>query len=182
MSTNNPGGSSPSPYDPSGSGQQPASPYEPGQAPQQPAPPYGSGQQPASPYEPGQAPAQPASPYQQSPYQQQPGATPYPAAPGYPAQYGGQPFPKNDLGVWALVLGIVSIVMCGFVAGIPAVIVGNKARHAVRNGEADNDGMALAGVITGWIGTALSILVIVFYTIIIAIGVSGGFDSSPSGY
>lgn len=160
MSTNNPGGPSPSPYDPSGSGQQPASPYQPGQAPQQPA----------SPYE------------QQSPYQQQAGATPYPAAPGYPAQYGGQPFPKNDLGVWALVLGIVSIVMCGFFAGIPAIIVGNKSRQAVRNGEADNDGMALAGIITGWIGTAISILVIVFYVIIIAIGVSGGFDSSPSDY
>ncbi|RPF21131.1 DUF4190 domain-containing protein [Myceligenerans xiligouense] len=167
MSTNTPG-DQPSPYDPSGSGQQPPSPYEPGQAPQQPASPY---------EQPGQTPP-PASPYQQSPYQQQPGATPYPAAPGYPAQYGGQPFPKNDLGVWALVLGIISIVMCGFLAGIPAIIVGNKARQAVRNGEADNDGMGLAGIITGWIGTVISILVIAFYVIVIFIGVSGGFESS----
>jgi hypothetical protein len=163
MSTNTPGGPSPSPYDPSGSGQQqpqqPASPYEPGQAPQQPAPPY----------------------QQQSPYQQQPAATPYPAAPGYPAQYGGQPFPKNDLGVWALVLGIVSIVMCGFVAGIPAVIVGGKARQAVRNGEADNDGLALGGIITGWVGIGLSVLIIAIYVIMFAaIGASGGFDSTST--
>lgn len=161
MSTNNPGGQPPSPYEPPGSGQQPASPYEPGQAPP-----------PASPYQ------QPASPYQQqaSPYQQT-GATPYPAAPGYPAQYGGMPFPKNDLAVWSLVLGIISIAVgCGLLAGIPAIIVGNKARQAVRNGQADNDGMALGGIITGWIGTVLSIFVIIIYGIIIAVGVSGGFD------
>lgn len=179
MSTNNPGGPSPSPYDPPGSGEQPPSPYEPGQG--QTPPPASPYESPASPY---QSPQQPASPYQPSPYPQQPGGSPYPAAPGYPAPYGGQPFPKNNLGVWALVLGIISIVFpgCGVLAGVPAIIVGSKGRQAVRSGEADNDGLALAGVVTGWIGTAIGVLVIVFYIIVIAVGVSGGFDSSGSGY
>ncbi|WP_460753550.1 DUF4190 domain-containing protein [Myceligenerans cantabricum] len=147
-------------------GPDPQSPY--GQQPNE--------QQPPSPYETGGAPAQqPASPYQQQ------GASPYPAAPAYQGQYMGQPYPKNSLGVWAMVLGIVSIVMCGFFAGIPAVVVGAKARRAVREGEADNDGMALAGVITGWIGTGLSVLLIVFYVVVFSLAVSQG-DASYSTY
>lgn len=157
MSTNSPG-DQPPPY------------YEGGEVPQT-QPSSSSGQQPASgppsPY--GQpAPYGQPSPYgQQSPYgqmspYQQPGMS-YPQAGGYPAVYGGQPFPKNNLGVWALVLGCLSITTCGLFTGIPAVIVGYKGRRAVRDGEADNDGLSLAGIITGWISIGLGALVVLFY-------------------
>ena len=100
---------------------------------------------------------------------------PYPGAyaPGYPG-YGYAPYgyPKNSYAVWALVLGIVSLVSCGFLTGIPAIIVGNNAKKAAAVGEADNPGMATAGVVTGWIGTALSALGLVAYLAWIVVAVT----------
>ena len=89
---------------------------------------------------------------------------PPPAAPP-PAPGGYEPYPQNSLGVWSLVLGIVSLVMCGLFTGIPAIIVGNKAKAAVRAGQANNEGLATGGVITGWIGTILSVLGLVIWVI-----------------
>ncbi|MFI2364914.1 DUF4190 domain-containing protein [Promicromonospora sp. NPDC019610] len=122
------------------------SPYDP---PQQP-PEQG---QPATPA-PGSVPGQPA-PYQQAPYGQQPYGEQQPvyAQGGQPAY--GAPLPKNSLGVWSLVLGILSVLGCGLLTGIAAIITGTKSRQAQREGLADNGGMGLAGLIMGWIGTVL---------------------------
>ncbi|KQY25374.1 hypothetical protein ASD16_08180 [Cellulomonas sp. Root485] len=151
--------------------------------PNEPQNPYGSGD-PQPPQDPGGAPQYPAAP---PPYSQGPAAPPpYPGAgaPQYPsaAPYGsapsgyGQPgggygavYPKNSLAVWSLVLGIVSFVLsCGFLTGIPAVIVGNNAKKAVARGEANNGGMATAGVILGWIAIALSVLGIILFAVLFA--------------
>ncbi|HEV6952122.1 MAG TPA: DUF4190 domain-containing protein [Promicromonospora sp.] len=73
--------------------------------------------------------------------------------------------PRNNLGVWSLVLGIASVVLAlGAVTGVPAIIVGNQARRAVRAGEADNEGMALTGVVLGWVS-----LVILAGVVVVAI-------------
>lgn len=70
-------------------------------------------------------------------------------------------YPRNNLGVWSLVLGIASIVLLlGVLTGIPAIIVGNQGRRAVRAGEADNEGTALAGVVLGWLSIAVLLFVI----------------------
>ncbi len=125
----------------------------------------------ASPY-PGQTPygEQPAYPGQQPAYPGQapsyPGQTPYPGA-GYQQAYG---YPKNSLAVWSLVLGIVGFFICSFFTGIPAIIVGSRAKKAVRAGEANNGGMATAGIVIGWITVGLAILTIVAFTIIGATG------------
>jgi len=100
-----------------------------------------------------------------------PAGAPYGAQPQYPGQqypgqqypagaYGAPPYyPKNNLAIWSLVLGIASFVLsCGFFTGIPAVIVGNAAKRAVAEGQADNDGMATAGIILGWVAIALSVI------------------------
>ncbi|MDZ7732591.1 MAG: DUF4190 domain-containing protein [Acidimicrobiia bacterium] len=57
----------------------------------------------------------------------------------------------------SLVLGIVALVSCGPVTGIPALYLGNMARREIREsgGRDESDGLALAGMITGGIGTAL---------------------------
>lgn len=65
---------------------------------------------------------------------------------------------KNNLGLWAMILGIVSLVCCGLFAGIPAVILGNKSKQAVAAGLANNGSMATAGIIMGWISIAFSII------------------------
>ncbi|MFC8797992.1 DUF4190 domain-containing protein [Promicromonospora sp. NPDC057138] len=117
----------------------------------------------------------PQQPYQQQPYQQ-PYEQPYQQDPGnqlgqyqaQPPQYGTPyeytaPPEKNALGVWSLVLGILSVVMLfsclvGFLAAIPALITGYLSRKAQREGLANNGGLALGGIITGWVTIGLTIL------------------------
>lgn len=151
------------PQDPYATGGQPAQPDS--GAPQPPAeprypaaPPYGTPPvQPAQPAQPAQ-PGYPAAPQYGAP---QYGATPYPAAPQYaaaPGYAGGYAYPKNSLAVWSLVLAILGMVLCGLFTGIPAVIIGNNAKRAVAAGEANNGGLATAGVVVGWIAIALSVI------------------------
>ncbi|GEA90053.1 DUF4190 domain-containing protein [Cellulomonas cellasea] len=149
----------------------------------------------AQPYAQGQpGAAQPAAqPYARQYAQGQPYAgQPYPGQP-YPGQpYPGQPYapayvyPKNQLGVWSLVLGIVGIVVgCVFVTGIPAVILGNNAKRAVAAGEANNLGMAQAGIVLGWISIALGVVALGF-VVLYVVGVAGvlglSFLSNGTGY
>jgi len=162
------------PQNPYGSNepQQPQPPQQPQYgAPQ--APQYGAPQAPQ--YGAPQAPqyGAPQAPQYGAP---QYGASPYPAAPQYGAgAYGYAGTAQNSLGVWSLVLGILSIVLCGLFAGIPAIIVGNRSKRAVAAGQANNGGMATAGVILGWISVALSALGIIFW--IIAIAATNGSSS-----
>lgn len=129
--------------------------------------------QPQDPYQPGegggdqygQPPQYGGTPQYGAP--QDPGA----GYPNYPSAPAGQPYaqtpmygyPKNNLAVISLVLGIVGLVLCGFVAGIPAVIVGNNAKKAVARGEANNGGMATAGIVLGWISIAWGIITIILF-------------------
>ena len=106
----------------------------------------------------------------------QPGyGTPPPGAqPGFPPpsygspQFGMPPPPagnRNGFGVAALVLGILSLVtwflFVGGLFGVIAVVLGVIGRGRAKRGEANNGGMALAGLITGAVGVLLTILVIV---------------------
>lgn len=63
---------------------------------------------------------------------------------------------KNSLGVWALVLGILSLVCCGLVAGVPAIILGNMSKKAGAEGTATNGNLGNVGFILGIVGTALT--------------------------
>lgn len=130
---------------------EPQDPYAAGDKPEQPTTPSGSqyGAPSAPQYPQGGA----GSGYPQAPQ--------YGNAPAYGGGYGGT-YPKNNLGVWALVLGLVSFFVCSIVTGIPAIIVGNKGRKAAAAGEANNGGLALAGVILGWISVAFFVLTIIW--------------------
>ncbi|MER6467757.1 DUF4190 domain-containing protein [Streptomyces collinus] len=82
-----------------------------------------------------------------------PGIPAYPAAAGY-GWPGMQPQPNNGMGTAALVLGILSVVgFCAWplaiVMAILAVVLGSLGRAKARRGEADNPGVALAGIICG---------------------------------
>jgi hypothetical protein len=157
-------------------------------------PPYGQPypdlQQPA-PQQPDQQPYQqgPYQPYQQ-PYQQGPAYHPgQPQPVHYGAPYGyAAPPEKNALGVWSLVLGILSIVMffsclVGFLAAIPAVITGHLSRKAQKEGLANNGGLALGGLITGWVTIGLTALVIIGAAILFSIPeFREGFFSDSDSY
>ena len=62
-------------------------------------------------------------------------------------------------------LGIVSLLCCGIVTGIIALVLGYLARNEIKasGGAVGGDGMALAGMITGGIGIVLSIIWIPIY-------------------
>ncbi|MFE3829300.1 DUF4190 domain-containing protein [Streptomyces sp. NPDC059092] len=86
----------------------------------------------------------------------------YPNAPysGY-GQTGWQQAPSNGMGITALVLGILAVVtFCfwgiGIILGVLALIFGFVGRGRAQRGEANNAGMALAGIILGAIGTLIS--------------------------
>ena len=98
------------------------------------------------------------------------------AQPGY---YGAMAATqRNDLGVWSLILGILSLISFGILTGIPAIIVGNKSKAAVARGEANNPGMGTAGVVMGWISVAFIGLGVLFFVGIMVIGIAASTTSS----
>lgn len=124
--------------------------YPPPNVPGAPAP---GGPPPGYPY--GYPPAAPG-------YGPYPGAYPPPPMP-YGDQYPGMPTAmRNGLGVAALVLGILGVFpgafLCGLgiLLGAVAIVLGVAGRRRVARGEANNGGVALAGMITGGVAVVAS--------------------------
>ena len=80
-----------------------------------------------------------------------------PVGPGPMAPYQGyypqvaQTPPTNGLAVGAMVCGILEIFTLGF-AAVPAVILGHVARAQIRQTGERGDGMAVAGLVLGYMG------------------------------
>ena len=72
----------------------------------------------------------------------------------------------------AMVLGIVGLVGCGIVAGIPAIILGKQAQREIdaSNGWLTGRGMATAGIVLGWIEVGIAILAAVIVVLVFALG------------
>lgn len=88
-----------------------------------------------------------------------------PPAGGYAAPV--RSLPRNDLAVWSLVLGLLGVLAgCLFFTGVPAIVLGYSARRAVARGEADNEGMATAGIVLGWVATALGAVALVLVVLL----------------
>jgi hypothetical protein len=104
---------------------------------------------------------------------------PAPPPPGPPGGYGYQAGPKtNGLAIASLVLGIAGLVFyaCG-VPSVLALVFGYMSR-----GQIDRDpqnqggrGMALAGIIMGWIGVAIFVI---FWVVIIVIAATTDNNNS----
>ncbi|MBI2346252.1 MAG: DUF4190 domain-containing protein [Deltaproteobacteria bacterium] len=76
----------------------------------------------------------------------------------------------------ALVLGILSLICCGFIAGIPAIILGRSEMTAIREGRSPIAGEAVAkiGYVLGIIGTVLTCLALMAYAILFVLGIGAG--------
>jgi hypothetical protein len=80
--------------------------------------------------------------------------------------------PTNGLAVAALVCGIAQFFV-GFTF-IPAIICGHMARRQIRLTGEGGDGMAIAGLILGYIGGALIVGAVLLFIVLAAVVVSSG--------
>lgn len=101
-----------------------------------------------------------------SPYSGVQNAGPYPPVPGYAP--GG--VVNSGLAIASMVCGILSVVtfcLYGGIIGIPAVICGHMALNQIRNSPHPmaGRGMAIAGLVTGYLGILAIISMIAFFVI-----------------
>lgn len=108
-------------------------------------------------------PPPPHEPQDPQPYGQFP-----PPPPGYPMQP-GMPYPyyvprrTNGLAIASMVLGILWIYWIG---SILALIFGYIARQQIKERNEDGNGMAIAGIVLGWIGIAVLVIVILLFFVL----------------
>jgi hypothetical protein len=115
----------------------------------------------------GQAPqfGQPPAYGQQPPAYGQPAPYGQPQPYGQPGPYGQAPYPypgqsagTNGMAIASMVLGILWLYWIG---SILALIFGYVARKQIRERHQGGDGMAIAGIVLGWIGIGTLVLFII---------------------
>ena len=74
---------------------------------------------------------------------------------------------NNALAIVSLVCGVAQVMLWPL-ATIPAVVLGHVARHQIRRTGEQGAGLALAGLILGWIGVGFALLAIVGIVLIVA--------------
>lgn len=75
--------------------------------------------------------------------------------------------PRNEVGVASLLVGIVALMTCWLLIGVPfgiaAVITGDVGRRRVQRGEANNPRIALAGMVLGAVAIVAGLAAIGYY-------------------
>lgn len=139
---------------------------------QYPQPPQPPPEQSLPPYAPN--PPQPPPQYPNPPYPNSPPAYGYYTPPYQPVVRGPQ---TSTFAIASLVTSLVSWFIIPFIGGIVAVVLGHIARNEIRksNGTISGGGMALAGLIIGYIQIALTIIGIAIIIWIVVI-----FASNPN--
>ena len=76
---------------------------------------------------------------------------------------------SSGLAIASMVLGIVGILAVPIVCSIAAVICGHMARSQIRKGEGrvGGDGMAMTGLITGYLGLVIYLALVAFFILLI---------------
>lgn len=100
--------------------------------------------------------------------------------PAQPAVPTPQPMPAapapgaSGLSIAALVLGILAILCCNFILGIPAIICGYVELKNIREGRSSIESKTPAniGFILGIVGTALSCVSVIIYILLLILGIS----------
>jgi hypothetical protein len=108
----------------------------------------------------GLGPADQPGPYGQPQYGNAP---PY----GRPGPYGHVGRKTNSLAIASLCCGM-GLFLVGILAGIPAIVLGFLAINQIRQTGEDGRGMAIAGIVLGFvsiIATAALIILVIFYEV-----------------
>ncbi|MBS41918.1 MAG: hypothetical protein CMH83_01830 [Nocardioides sp.] len=96
--------------------------------------------------------------------------SPYGSAPYAPGPYAAAPRGTNGTAVGSLVTAIVALplnMFCflGIVASIVAVVLGHVARGQLRRTGEDGAGLAMAGLVIGYVGIALPVLFLAIFVV-----------------
>jgi len=92
--------------------------------------------------------------------------------PPYPPQQPGYYAvgrPTNTLAIVSLALGIASYVVVPIIGAIAAVVTGHMARGQIKQTGEGGSGLALAGLILGYVHLALAVIGIVIAVIVVII-------------
>lgn len=120
-------------------------------------------------------------PAQPNPYAPPPPATPFGGVP--PSPYAGAPAAlPSTLSALSLVFGIIGLVLSFFLVGLLPAIAGVILGHLALKREPHARGMAVGGLVTGYVGVAISILwaliilvpLLLVWLAVGAFGVTGG--------
>ncbi len=98
--------------------------------------------------------------------------TGYPPA-GYPYPVAN---PTNGMAVAALVCALAGLVTC--VSAPVGAILGHVARRQIRERGGQGDGMAVAGIVVGWVLTGLFLGYLAFVLVIVIAGASGALGTA----
>lgn len=106
---------------------------------------------------------------------------PLPGAPYSPMP--AMPYPMarhatNGTAIAAMICGLFAFPSFGITA-IPAVILGNSARHEIRRSGQDGEGMAVVGLVLGWGAIVLCTLFIFTAMLVLASHAAGTSAGTP---
>jgi len=88
--------------------------------------------------------------------------------------------PTSGMAIASLVLGIGGLTVLPLLGSILALIFGYLARKDIRErpAEVTGDGLAVAGIVMGWISVALAVAGLLFFGVLTVCGVCGAFGAS----
>ena len=98
-----------------------------------------------------------------------------PVAPTAGAPFPNQPYAwsypplnrrLNNMALASMIVSLASFLTCPLL-GLLGVYLGTRARNEIKTRGDDGDGMALAGIVAGWVAAGLSVLLVAFYAIFI---------------
>ena len=81
-----------------------------------------------------------------------------PAAPAAPTYVPAPVVPTNVLAIVSLVTGILGLTFAPFISSIAAIITGHISLHQIKTTHEQGRGMALAGLILGYVMLALALI------------------------
>ena len=100
-----------------------------------------------------------------------PVSAPQPAPGAFPPATYAYSRPTNSLAVASLVSGILSWLLCPFLGAVLAVIFGHVARGQIKQRGEGGGGMAVAGLVLGYLNLGLSVVGFVIW--ILTLGLLG---------
>jgi hypothetical protein len=95
-----------------------------------------------------------------------------------------QPQPTNSMALTSMILGLLGLFVAWIFTAIPAVICGHIARKQIRTsgGLQTGDGMALTGLITGYLVIVLTILMVIGFVVFLFVVMDATSSSSGPVY